>query len=259
LQQILWNVLKNAVKFTPVNGVISIKTRTLSEDNKVSLQVSDSGIGMTAMEIKHIFDAFTQGEHAKSGGSHRFGGLGLGLAISRMLVKLHSGSIYAASAGRDRGSTFTIVLPLAKEKLRHNSKRKWGPTLNSARSQNKPGLRVLLVEDHEPTRIALANLLSRRKYVVITAASVGEAQIMADRTKLDVIISDIGLPDGNGYDLMSKLRDDFGLRGIALTGYGMEQDVARGLSAGFIAHLIKPIRIETLEKILSKLATGFQN
>jgi CheY-like chemotaxis protein len=113
-------------------------------------------------------------------------------------------------------------------------------------------LRILLVEDHEPTRLALTNLLTRRQHDVLTATSVGEAEALAGREKFDLVVSDIGLPDGTGYELMAKLREDFGLKGIALTGYGMEQDVARGQSAGFITHLVKPIRIEVLEKILSE-------
>jgi signal transduction histidine kinase len=257
LQQIFWNVLKNAVKFTPENGQISVKTSTLPEEETIIIKVIDTGIGMTTREIAHIFAAFTQGEHARGGGgSHRFGGLGLGLAISRMLVKLHSGLIYATSTGHDRGSTFTIKLPLAQKKAGSEPGKDSRPPPDQAPPAKNPGLRILLVEDHEPTRIALANLLSRREYTVSTAATVGEAQGFAAQNKFDLVVSDIGLPDGTGYELMSKLRDDFGLRGIALTGYGMEQDVDRGKRAGFVAHLVKPIRIEALEKILSGFDGG---
>ena len=111
-------------------------------------------------------------------------------------------------------------------------------------------MRILLVEDHEPTRTALAHLLTRRDCRVMAATSVAEAQELARRENFDLVVSDIGLPDGNGYTLMSELRKDFGLKGIALTGYGMEQDVIRGQNAGFVAHLTKPVRMESLEKAL---------
>ncbi len=250
LQQIFWNVIKNAVKFTANGGAVTIATRNLLKEKKIAIKVSDTGIGMTSTEISRIFTAFKQGEHAKNT-VHRYGGLGLGLAISRMLVKLHSGLIYATSAGRDQGSTFTIELPLAEKAIKPDQKTD-SKRVNEISKDRNGGMRILLVEDHEPTRLALTNLLKRRHYEVQTAASVGEAQELAAREKFDLVVSDIGLPDGTGYELMSKLRQDFGLKGIALTGYGMEQDITRGQNAGFIAHLIKPIRIEALEKILSE-------
>jgi CheY-like chemotaxis protein len=129
------------------------------------------------------------------------------------------------------------------------------PATNNSHAalKKKSGGRILLVEDHEPTRAALARLLTRRDYKVMTAASVTEARTLARREKFDLVVSDIGLPDGNGYTLMSELRDEFGLKGIALTGYGMEQDVSRGQNAGFVAHLTKPVRMESLEKALSEV------
>jgi PAS domain S-box-containing protein len=256
LQQIFWNVLKNAVKFTPAGGKITIKTHTLTESGNIAVKIIDTGIGLTIGEITHIFNAFSQGDHANTDGSHKFGGLGLGLAISRMLVELHSGVIHAASAGRDQGATFTIELPFVQvKKWNNNSAPLERPATNNSQTvlKKKSGRRILLVEDHEPTRTALARLLTRRDYKVMTATSVAEAHALARREKFDLVVSDIGLPDGNGYTLMSELRDDFGLKGIALTGYGMEQDVLRGQNAGFVAHLTKPVRMESLEKALSEV------
>ena len=256
LQQVFWNVLKNAVKFTPEGGKITIETRTLPESGNVAVKIIDTGIGLTIEEITHIFNAFSQGDHAGTSGSHRFGGLGLGLAISRMLVELHSGVIHAASAGRDQGATFTIELPFVQvEEWKNNAAPLERPATNNSQTtlKKKPGGRILLVEDHEPTRTALARLLTRRDYKVMTATSVAEARALAHRENFDLVVSDIGLPDGNGYTLMSELRDDFGLKGIALTGYGMEQDVLRGQNAGFVAHLTKPVRMESLEKALSEV------
>jgi PAS domain S-box-containing protein len=252
LQQIFWNVLKNAVKFTPENGKITVETHALSENGKIIVKITDTGIGLTAAEISHVFDTFSQGDHADPHGSHRFGGLGLGLAISRMLVELHSGNIQAASAGRDRGATFTIELPSLQASEKNNltpaNSPKDGNPANP--SKKNSGLRILLVEDHEPTRAALEYLLVRRNYKVKSAASVADARALARTEAFDLVVSDIGLPDGNGYDLMAELRGAFGLKGIALTGYGMDRDVIAAQNAGFVAHLTKPIRVESLEKAL---------
>ena len=255
LQQVFWNVLKNAVKFNRQGGAILVETRIFAESDKLEVKIIDTGIGMNASEIAHIFDAFSQGDHAGGDGSHRFGGLGLGLTISRMLVELHSGVIYATSAGRDLGATFVIELPLAPATERNGSSSSADPSGKNATQAGfgkKLGMRILLVEDHEPTRTALSHLLTRRDCKVMTATTVAEARMLARRENFDLVVSDIGLPDGNGYALMSELRDHFGLKGIALTGYGMEQDVARGRASGFVAHLTKPVRVESLERALSE-------
>jgi PAS domain S-box-containing protein len=258
LQQIFWNVLKNAVKFTPEHGQITVEVRLLGENGNIAIKIMDTGIGLSSNEINHIFEAFAQGDHAGRSGSHQFGGLGLGLAISRMLVELHAGVIYAASAGRDQGATFTIEFPAlptpATDGNGDNSAAKVGPITNNNFNcpvKNQTGQRVLLVEDHEPTRQALAFLLSRRGYKVVAALSVAEARTRAQLEPFDLVVSDIGLPDGDGYALMRELRDAHGLKGIALSGYGMEQDVAQGKSAGFVAYLVKPVRVELLEKALA--------
>ena len=253
LQQIFWNVLKNAVKFNSPGGEIRVETSMVEESGKITIKIIDSGIGMTSEEITQIFNAFSQGDHADGEGSHRFGGLGLGLTISRMLVELHSGVIYATSDGRNQGSTFVIELPLVQSNAKiDNSMATDLLTRNGAEagSKKKLGMRILLVEDHEPTRAALIHLLTNRDCKVYAAESVAEAQTLANRERFDLVVSDIGLPDGNGYALMSELREKFGLKGIALTGYGMEQDVERGQNAGFVAYLIKPVRVESLEKAL---------
>jgi PAS domain S-box-containing protein len=253
LQQVFWNVLKNAVKFTPTKGKIIVAT-TIS-DGRLSIDVTDNGIGMTQKEIGRIFDAFSQGDHAGSA-SHRFGGLGLGLAISHRLVELHSGKIHAHSAGQNQGATFIIELPLAK-------KDKDALLLTDSRAENRlvtpksgNGACILLIEDHEPTRNALAHLLNRRQYKVLVAGGVAEAREISAKKKIDLVISDIGLPDGNGNDLMKELQQRFGLKGIALTGYGMEQDVEQSLASGFVTHLIKPVNVRSLEHALESLAAS---
>jgi signal transduction histidine kinase/ActR/RegA family two-component response regulator len=255
LQQVFWNVLKNAVKFTPAGGQITVKTSALNSNGKFVVKITDTGIGMSPKEIGRIFNAFSQGDHAAQGGSHRFGGLGLGLAISHSLISLHHGLIFATSAGPGKGSSFTIELPL--EPAGHKSGEAHDANLDihaaPVTASPEKARRVLLVEDHEPTRIALANLLTRRHYDVRPAGTLKNAYELAAQEKFDLVISDIGLPDGTGYELISKLKAKFGLRGIALTGYGMEQDITRAKDAGFVAHLIKPVRIDALEKILSEV------
>jgi CheY-like chemotaxis protein len=248
LQQVFWNVLKNAVKFTPQGGKISVETHTPG-DSTLCVKISDTGIGLNPEEIDHIFDAFSQGVHSG------FGGLGLGLAISRKLIEQHGGSIRAISDGKEKGATFFIELTLVQRPKAEAARTDvHAPKAFQPVPGKKPAHRVhiLLVEDHEPTRAALTHLLARRNHKVTSAASLNEARscVEKDKKNFDLVISDIGLPDGSGYDLMSELRENCGLKGIALTGYGMEQDVNRSLDAGFVAHLTKPVRMESLDSAL---------
>ncbi len=256
LLQVFWNVLKNAVKFTPIGGRITVETS--SNDGRVIVKITDTGIGLTAVELGRIFDAFSQGDHAGDEG-HRFGGLGLGLAISRMVAELHGGSIRAESEGRGHGATFTIELPLsdhggeapaaldgAHSLAIQPPPRRTAPLTEGQRS-------ILLVEDHAATRFALERLLTRRNYRVHMAGSVAEARAIADGFPVDLLISDVGLPDGNGYELMEDIGARYQMRGIALTGYGMEQDLERSRQAGFSAHLTKPIRAQELDAALHQV------
>jgi CheY-like chemotaxis protein len=249
LQQIFWNVLKNAVKFTPAGGKINVQTSSDAADRKVTIKITDTGIGMTPEEMTRAFNAFSQGEHSSLGSPHRFGGLGLGLTISRMLVELLFGTIKAESPGRNKGTTFTLEFPFMEGAIPSRRETSAQPVANHV--PQKKGLRILLVEDHEPTRAALVYLLTRRNYKVAIAGSAAEARRISREENFDLVLSDIGLPDGNGYELMSEFRENFGLKGIALTGYGMDQDVALAKKAGFITHLTKPIDMETLDRALS--------
>ena len=253
LQQVFWNVLKNAVKFTPEGGTITVTTT--SHGPTWTVEIQDTGIGMTRDDLSRIFEAFAQGSHAVSGGSHRFGGLGLGLAISRRLVESHGGTITAHSDGPNHGSRFSISLPLAtpvKKELLHAR----GGTSHSSPTSTAPQapIAILLVEDHEPTRAALTQLLTRRGFLVIAAANTAEARTQAASRDFQILVSDIGLPDGNGFDLMAELAvHNPSLLGVALTGYGMELDVSRTRAAGFSVHLTKPVRIQSLDAALAGL------
>jgi PAS domain S-box-containing protein len=249
LQQVFWNVLKNAVKFTPAQGEILISTRNGPEGEFLA-EFTDTGRGMTQIELDRAFTAFVQGDHATKSGSHRFGGLGLGLAISQSLVKLHNGTIHARSEGRERGTTFTITLPTVSSVAFHEGS--VAPRKQSVPNSRTPhgGLNLLLVEDHEPTRTSLARLLQRRGYKVVSCATAAAALDAARTTAFDLVVSDIGLPDGDGFELMKQLHQSHGLRGIAVTGYGMEQDVVNSHAAGFVAHLTKPVNVRTLDAAL---------
>jgi len=259
LKQIFWNVIKNAAKFTPERGQIIIATT--ADADELTIKVTDTGIGMLPAELARIFEAFSQGDHAKQGGPHRFGGMGLGLAISRMMAKLHSGSITAISEGRNHGTTVLIKLPLQpteKITLAPVTQPPCGAPVDRPLNEEHP-LRVLLVEDHLPTSRTLEHLLIRRNYDVVAASCVMDARTAASQKKFDLLISDIGLPDGNGYELMAELRIRHNLIGIALTGYGMEDDVSRSHAAGFVSHLTKPVSIQALDRALANIRLSKQN
>jgi signal transduction histidine kinase/DNA-binding response OmpR family regulator len=238
LQQIFWNLIKNAVKFTPAGGRLEIRTQNL--DGQLQVQVSDSGMGIDAETLPKIFNAFEQGDRTQ------LGGLGLGLAISKALVETHSGKLTAESAGKDQGATFTAVFPLAE---RHAGARKDAiPSVPVPRKS----MRVLLVDDHEDTNRSLTQLLRRRGYYVQPAHSVQSALEAAARERFDVLVSDIGLPDGSGIDLMQKLKSAYRIFGIALTGFGMEDDLRRSHDVGFNHHLVKPVDLNRLDALIQQ-------
>jgi CheY-like chemotaxis protein len=236
-----------------------VTTHVCAARGILKVEIADTGIGISPEELDRVFNAFSQGDHAINGDVHRFGGVGLGLAISRMLVELHQGQINASSAGRGHGATFVLDLPLLGSAM---STRGTAPddiqtALLSQASEAETVAhrgRILLVEDHQPTRRTLTRLLTRRRYEVTAAASVAEAHTCASQARFDLIISDIGLPDGDGYTLMTDLRLAHpDLIGIALSGYGMEEDLSRSRNAGFATHLIKPIQIGDLERVLADI------
>lgn len=248
LQQVVWNLLKNAVKFTPVGGQITLKT--YNQDQALVIAVTDTGIGFAAQDADKIFHPFQQAHEA-----HTFGGLGLGLAISRALVEMHGGYIEARSNGLNQGAVFEVVLPDAREAPQQIRE---PLSASSPHTKSGPSLSVLLVEDHPATLATLQRLLRRAGHTVTTATSVAEAsEKAAEDRPLDALITDLGLPDGTGIDVMEQVRQHHPqLPGIVLSGYGMEEDHARSIAAGFSAHLIKPIVFQQLQSALQTLGSA---
>ncbi len=245
-QQIIWNLLKNAIKFTPQEGEIVISSQNPSE-TVLTINVRDTGIGMEPEVMQRIFDPFEQGKRSFE---HRFGGLGLGLAISKSLAQAHGGTLTAQSDGPNRGSTFIFSMPT----LSPAEAATVPPKPSTEISQH--GLKILLVDDHEDTCAALEKLLVRRGHLVAATHNVRSAMEAAVRSKFDLLISDIALPDGSGMDLMMQLRAISNIPGIAISGFGNNGDIERSLQAGFSEHLIKPIKLDNLEAAIERALSG---
>ena len=250
LQQVFWNLIKNGVKFTPAKGRIIIETLNPSPD-KIEIRTTDTGIGIDPAQLERIFNAFEQGQ---SSITRRFGGLGLGLAISKAMVTAHGGRIGAESAGKDQGSTFIVSLKTVPAPLADGKEKPSGERTDGQKSRaDSRAPHLLVVDDHHDTCIGMKMMLERRGYQITLAHSAGQAVEKARQENFDLVISDIGLPDRSGYELMQELRAEKGLRGIALSGFGMENDVSRARAAGFSEHLTKPINFERLEEAIQSL------
>ncbi len=246
LQQVFWNLLKNAVKFTPVGGIITVSSIN-TPDGHLQMRVTDSGIGIEPEIMPRIFDAFEQGEQTIT---RHFGGLGLGLSISKALMVAHGGTLSAESDGRDQGATFIVDMMPRPEKTRSSFPERDGAP--EPEVEDRP-YRILIVEDHPDTVTVTRMLLERAGYKVFSAGSVGEALEIAATTELDLIVSDIGLPDGSGLDLMRKIAGQGDIRGIAVSGFGMEEDIARSKEAGFSEHITKPMNFPALQEAIRRV------
>lgn len=247
LQQVVWNVLKNALKFTPTGG--RVRVRSWNEEGVLRVSVADSGHGITAEEMPRIFDAFSQGDEAMS----RFGGLGLGLSISALLVREHDGRIWAESAGRDQGATFHLELPLMRQAAPQPETADSTP---GGEVRGSRTLRILLVEDHTDTREALVRLMDRWGHAAVAAASVAQARerLAGGADGFDLLVTDLGLPDGTGYDVVAAWQGYTAAPAVAMSGYGMEGDLSRSRSAGFAEHLIKPVSPRDLREVVQRVA-----
>jgi len=243
LQQVVLNILTNATKFTPHGGAIEVRTE--NEGDTIRVTVRDTGIGMT-MELQlRLFRPFEQGAGAIVRG---YGGLGLGMAISKALMEVQGGSIEGTSEGPGKGSTFSFAIPVVEVEQ---------GVLDSARPADRPAepqsFRILLVEDHPDTARALRRLLERAGHQVTLADSLTDAVARVEEGQTDLMLSDIGLRDGTGLDLVRKVRTFSAIPAAALTGFGMEEDVIHCHEAGFNEHLTKPINFQRLEAIMQDL------
>ncbi len=249
MQQMLWNIIKNAAKFTPAQGEIFIRTMT-SPPDKLRVEVRDTGIGIEPGELSRLFTAF---EQASEEITKRFGGLGLGLAITKALAELHGGRVWAESEGRGKGAKFILELPAVAVKAGVH------PKPVDDKSAERKSRRILLVEDHPDTADVMTRLMRRMGHDVKTVNSVSAAMEKWSaggdgRAGFDLLMSDVGLPDGTGLELIQKIcASGSRVPAIALTGYGMEDDVQRCLDAGFSAHLTKPVDFGRLEELVRGL------
>ncbi|MEY2548384.1 MAG: hypothetical protein QOD64_966, partial [Verrucomicrobiota bacterium] len=253
LQQVFWNLVKNSVKFTSAKGRIVIETLN-PRPNEIEIRTTDTGIGIEPDQMGRIFNAFEQGQ---SSITRRFGGLGLGLAISKAMVQAHGGTIKAESSGKNRGATFIVTLATvaapAETTALPESKQPHAAATAAATPARGAGPRVLVVDDHVDTCTGMKMMLERRGYRVAVAHTADEAVEKTEQEEFDLVISDIGLPDRSGYELMKELSTTRSLRGIALSGFGMENDVSRARAAGFSEHLTKPINFDRLDEAIRML------
>lgn len=242
LRQVFWNLLRNAIKFTPRKGRIGISTTNVGDN--VRIQISDTGIGIEPEVISRIFNVFEQGEQTRT---RRFGGLGLGLSIARTVVEMHHGQITAFSEGKDRGATFAVELTA----IAGVSEQRPLPVASEPASVKQP--RILLIEDDRDTLQVLSKLLLRHDYEVTSADSIRKGLELSAKGEFDIIISDLGLPDGSGLDFMRQIKANYGLPGIALSGYGTDDDLRLSRAAGFEEHIIKPVNFNTLRLAIQRI------
>jgi PAS domain S-box-containing protein len=252
IQQVLWNVLANAVKFSNDGGRILVRMRR--ENGTVEIAITDFGMGIRAEFLPHVFDRFRQ---AQSGSNRRFGGLGLGLAIAKQLVELHGGTMTAYSEGEGTGATFTLYLPLERTHLAAD--RGQQSSLPPPESNDLRGVEMLLVEDETLSREATKRLLEYWGAEVRTVQSARQAREAFMLSRPGVIMADIGMPDEDGYSLLEGLRRLEAEEGtprvpaIAVTAFARSEDRERALAAGFDVHVAKPVDPERLLQALAKL------
>jgi PAS domain S-box-containing protein len=258
LQQIVWNLLSNAVKFTPRHGRVEVSLRRV--DSNFQIAVSDSGVGISPEFLPFVFDRFSQ---ADTTSERKYGGLGLGLAIVRHLVELHGGTARADSPGEGQGATFTVTLPVKALREEMSELEPAAPSAEYSDSLTDAimldGLRVMIVDDEAETRDLLTTMLTRRRAEVKACASAAEALEEIERWRPSLLVSDIGMPEEDGYTLIGKLRAlgperGGGIPAVALTAYARSEDRMRALASGFQVHVPKPIEADELVVVIASLA-----
>ena len=259
LQQIVWNLLTNAVKFTPKGGRIQVKVQRV--DSHVEVVISDSGVGISKEFLPYVFDRFRQ---ADASTTRIHGGLGLGLSIVHQLVDLHGGSASVQSEGEGKGATFTITLPFvgvisATPEAESDLLAQSDDVISLDGLPSLKGLKVLVVDDEADTRELIGEVLRECGSEVITSRSVAEALVALEQHKPDILISDLGMPDEDGYSLISQIRALPSERGgqipaAALTAYARAEDRMRVLRSGFQFHLPKPVDSAELVTVVASLA-----
>jgi CheY-like chemotaxis protein len=252
LQQVVWNLLTNAIKYTNRGGRVAVRLER--RDTYVALIVRDTGEGISPEFLPYIFDRFSQSDSTTT---RKYGGLGLGLAIARHLVEAHRGTVRAESPGVGQGSTFTVTLPLMGLQTADLSTAVSAQSIPQSRIL--AGLSVLVVDDHKDTLELLAFALKKSEAEVMCAASAAEALKILDKGKPDLLVCDVGMPGEDGYDLIRKVRAREPERGglipaVALTGYASPEDAERAHAAGFQMHVPKPIGVAELIEAVASLA-----
>jgi PAS domain S-box-containing protein len=261
LQQVIWNLVSNAIKFTPNGGRVTVEIERINEC--VEIRVRDTGIGIKEEFLPHVFDRFRQ---ADASSIRKFGGLGLGLAIVRHITEMHGGTVSVDSAGENQGATFTVSLPVITDSQKdtealEESAESMG--FAAAPRLSLDGLLILAVDDEEDTRQLLVQTLTFYGATVITAKSAGEGLMEVIDKNPDVLVSDIGMPDEDGYSLIRKVRalsdeQQKNVKAIALTAFTRAQDRMRALSAGYQNHVAKPVEPDELATVIASLTGRLQ-
>lgn len=264
LQQVAWNLLSNAIKFTPKGGRVQVRLERVN--SHIEIVVTDTGVGIKAEFLPHVFDRFRQADQATT---RQHGGLGLGLAIVRHLVELHGGTIQAESQGEDQGATFTVRLPVIpvyqKEDLAERVHPAARDTLVSFECpENLNGVKILVVDDESDTRELLRVGLNHCGADVLIAGSAKEALEAIEKARPEILISDIGMPDEDGYELIKKIRALPARKGgktpaIALTAYARTEDRLRALRSGYQMHVPKPVELAELVAVITSLVQRSEN
>lgn len=239
LQQVVWNLLSNAIKFTSEGG--TVRVQLVQVDSQVQITVSDTGKGITSDFLPHVFEYFRQEDSAST---RKFGGLGLGLAIVRQLVELHGGTVEADSSGEDQGATFTVKLPSLKTSSPLNNDQ-----IDKQTDQNASlaGVQILVVDDESDSRELVTFVLEEAGATITAVSSAIAALDAIEQSQFDVLVSDIGMPEMNGYMLMEQVQKRSAIPcAIALTAYAGELNQQQAIEAGFQRHLAKPIEPELL-------------